>query len=180
MRITAMPILAMIAVAIAGPARAEDNGCAGVTATDACLVGVWRMESGGPAEWLRKNMPQGMALPQFAAEGTAMMRYRSDGAYKGARVGIEEGKENQPFRFESGSLTASGRWATDGERLLLCSDGTGTAPSLMVGGRKIPVPQSSAGKPQSFGYRCDGDTLETTRRFPGMAEPMITRYSRVD
>lgn len=166
------------------PAVAE---CAGAATLDTCLVGAWRQSGGGAVEWMRRNMPPGTPLPNVNT-GAQLTVYNKDGSYWSAPVPDQttirlQGSDGN-LRIDGNlKVKARGRWSVASAMLHLCTDHQtfeGEARITVPGGQShvLPLPVPEASGPVSFGYRCSGNTLETRKSFPGMADPMVTRFER--
>lgn len=156
----------------AGTAWTEE-GCADITGIDACVVGIWQMESGGPAEWMRKYMPAGVKMPGMDGPAGGRIHYRADGTFTGA---LATGTDGEAVGEQES--TSSGRWAVKDGKLYQCTESTSFSPAMQINGRNVALSVPSGGGAQSFDYSCDGDRLETSLTIPGMPEPMVTRFVR--
>lgn len=183
----ALTLAAGLAVAplAAPPAHAE---CAGLTTVDTCLVGAWRQSGGGAVEWMKRNMPPGMPVPQVNTSGQMIVLNR-DGSYwttpMTAKTTIKLGGSEGALRAE-GTMTAQskGRWSSQSGTLNLCPDEetmNGQMQFTGPGGRRHTMPMALQPTHGSMNlvYRCAGEGLETEMTIPGMKDPMTTRYARV-
>lgn len=175
----------MLAVTFA-PAAAAEDGCAGVSAVDRCLVGVWKKTGGGAVAWMRANMPPGVSIPEHTERG-GIMRFAADGTYWTAPLGndlvVQLETPDGIERYEGqGVASAAGRWSAQDGRMHLCTDSqvfAGTVKAEGAPGPGMPVGPPGSGGPLSQDYDCSGDSLETRKSFSGIPQPMVTQYSRV-
>jgi hypothetical protein len=130
-------------------------------------------------------MPAGISFPPSRKTGTTT--YGVDGTYGAASAGrqtalVEAGDDHS---HSDGNLTtaSAGSWsATDGQLNVCSTDHIAgsmriTAPD---GSRQtVPLSRPAATGSASFTYSCSGDVLEIRRSFPGIADPMVIRYTRI-
>ncbi len=183
LRNTAMRLLLSLVAAWAFVAPgAALAGCAGSEALDRCVIGGWRSSGNGAAEWMKRNMPPGMVMLQNTGGGTIV--FEADGTYRSvfsASQATERGSQTEG-RMEG---TTSGRWSVSDGFLNMCTDAQDVAAQIQItapdGAQSaVAFPVPAATRPVSQAYRCAGDQLETQMTFPGIADPMTTRYSRID
>ncbi len=172
----------------AAPLAAAHAECAGLTTVDTCLIGAWRQSGGGAAEWMKRNMPPGMPVPRVETNGQMIVLNR-DGSYwttpMTAKTTIQFGGSEGDLRAE-GTMTAQskGRWSSQSGTLNLCPDEetmNGQMQFMGPGGRRhaMPMAPHATRGSTTLAYRCGDGSLETEMTFPGMKDPMTTRYARV-
>lgn len=70
-------LMLLAALATTAPAKAE---CMENSAIDSRLAGAWRQSGGGMVEWMKRNMPPGMPVPQIDQSGQ-VIAFNKDGTY---------------------------------------------------------------------------------------------------
>ncbi|MEB3201085.1 MAG: hypothetical protein VKK62_11240 [Synechococcaceae cyanobacterium] len=153
--------------------------CGERPAIDRCLVGSWRQSSGGPQEWLPRNLPP--ELFTRIAGSAQEVRYNADGTFQtGMASGEIDAARDGVAMQGRGRTAASGRWSASGGRLWSCPD------ALEVTGRvQITTPDTSGSfatppvprRPSQVIYSCAGNTLRTT--MPTSRGSITTTYTRV-
>lgn len=171
---------------IEGRVEASCEPCAGSRAIDRCLVGAWRQTGGGAVEWMRRNMPPGLSIPNVNAGEQAMV-LMEDGTYWTAPFSQEltiliEGRDGTTRADGRGVAQASGRWSAEGGRLNLCADSeafSGRAVFTPPSGGRFTMPLAAPGPsgPMSYDYTCSAGSLETRLGFSGIPDPMVTQFS---
>lgn len=157
------------------------NACAGITGSDACVVGTWREISGGAAQWMRDNL-RGVRVQSEVAR--QVMTFGADGNFSTEPLDGTFSLENDGLRGEGevANVQSSGRWSSADGSLHLCP----LALTHDIRGRlltrdghsvPIPFPPGSAPEPRSLAYTCEGDTLTTQVPVPGMG-PIRTTFGR--
>ena len=161
--------------------------CASGTATDACLVGTWRVTGGGSLQWLRDNMP---SAARFAGNAsTAELVLQRDGMFRtgqvSASISMQPGESATRAEGDA-RLQASGRWSAADGQLNMCMDLAALDGEARLVARdetvRMPLPPLPPSE-TSVSYTCSGDTLRTTQPMPrhggGEYPPMETIYTRV-
>lgn len=152
--------------------------CAGVSTLDACVVGIWQLTGGGPAEWLRS---QGM--PDNISVSNGLVHFRADGTFVTAisRADIDQRFHDDVTVAGQVRSQATGRWSTSGGRLNLCEHtqaGDGGV-VIVVEGDAGAIPWGGLPpRVSSEAFTCAGGTLNTQREMEGMS-PMPFNYTRI-
>ncbi|OQM76536.1 hypothetical protein [Manganibacter manganicus] len=161
--------------------------CGGIDALDACVVGQWQEVGGGPIEWMQKLLRRPKVVE--GERHNVVYTYESDGTFATARLSAElttiaETSEGDVHGDGRAASQSSGRWSVEDGRLNLCQDQLHfqgevkmTAPDGMTATMELPTPV--APENATMRYTCSETSLETTLTFPGIPEPMVTRYSRM-
>lgn len=158
------------------------DACAGITGSDACLVGTWRETSGGAAQWMRDNLAHAVRVQADIAR--QRMTFDAAGNFSTEPTGGSfslDGGEGRGEGAVSG-VQSSGRWSAANGRLHLCPTTQAyDAQARLVtrGGQAVPIPlpPASAPQPRTMTYACDADTLTTQMPVPGMG-PIRTTFGR--
>lgn len=185
LRCTAMRLLFCLVAAwafVTSGAGAALAGCAGSEALDRCVIGGWRSSGNGAAEWMERNMPPGMVMLENTGGGTIV--FEADGTYRSVFSSSQATERDGQTQGRMEGAT-SGRWSVSDGRLNMCTDVQDVAAQIQVtapdGAQSaVAFPVPAATRPVSQAYRCAGDQLETQTTFPGIADPMTRRYSRID
>lgn len=170
---------------------------------DSCLVGTWKLASGGLVEWLDRALAQvhreSGDFASYSSETTADESGRrlfiaEDGRWHygaNAVTRSEEAYNERGDRFASRLEAASGGagyWATAGEILEICavSEASGGHAELETpdGTMSMELPQYFTEHLYSggFRYRCSAGSLhlEPHPGVPGIPSPMEWHYSKVE
>lgn len=164
-------------LSVRGTMEAGCGDCAGVRTTDACVVGIWQLTGGGPAEWMRRHGVAG----NFST-GNQIVQFRADGTFITSVARAEMEIERDRAQTEGHAETqAAGRWSTSGGRLNLCADmqtRTGRVTTTSPDGRFTRPAGDMPPGTTSERYSCAGGRLDTEREIPGMSS-MPFNYSRI-
>lgn len=169
---------ARVNMSIIGTMESGCGDCAGVSTTDACLIGSWQLTGGGAAEWMRA-----MGAPANISTANETITFRTDGTFvTGAFQGSMEGETPGGGHVDGDmQAQAGGRWSTSGGVLNLCADMQSLSGSARVTSRRGRTGMVSVGPApptnSSERYSCAGATLNTERDIPG-APPMPSQYTR--
>jgi hypothetical protein len=157
------------------------SACAGITGSDACLVGTWREISGGAAQWMRDNL-RGVRVQSEVARQT--MTFGADGNFSTEPLSGTFSLQNDGVRSEGevANVQSSGRWSSADGSLHLCPatvthDIRGRLVTRDGHSVPIPFPSTSPPEPRTLAYTCAGDTLTTQVPVPGMG-PIRTTFGR--
>ncbi|MGQ0531100.1 MAG: hypothetical protein ACT4OF_00225 [Caulobacteraceae bacterium] len=169
---------ARVTMNIVGTMESGCGDCAGVSTIDACVIGSWRLTSGGAAEWMRA-----MGAPANISTANETITFRADGTYvTGVFQGEMEGPTPSGGHVDGNvQAQAGGRWSTSGGVLNLCADMQalgGNARVTTRRGRTGNIPVAPAPPINSSErYSCADASLNTERDIPG-APPMPSQYTR--
>lgn len=187
MRHLILPLALMTATAM--PAALAE--CDGSAKTDACLVGDWLMQDGGPMAWMKQQMGQTGAAITFSeftqkpVDPAGALHFKADGTFtvdpiRTRMVGAgSQGGMDMTLVMES-VASSSGRWSVSGDQLNLCTDKQDLKGSMKMsmGGMTHEMPTQNPGPGKAtFAYQCQGKTLQTRFEVEG-AEPMTSVFTR--
>ena len=159
--------------------------CAGSSETDSCLVGDWRMSDGGPMAWMKQQASQAGGEVEFTefsqtpVDPDGAMHFKADGSFtvdpiRTRMVGKGSAGNGPAMTMEVNNVTSSsGRWSVKNGTLNLCTDKQNMEGStkISMAGMTHEMPAKNPGKQDtSFGYRCEGKTLETRFSVEGSGE----------
>lgn len=165
----------------AAPPAAAD--CAGSSAVDECLVGEWRSDGSGVAEWMKRNLPSGISIPQ---SGGGTIAFSADGTYRstGSGESVQAASAGSSVEGRAAATNETrGRWAATDGRLHLCPEVQETKGELRIKGpdgteHVIPMPKEASATQMTQAYTCAHEGLETQITVPGIADPMTIQYER--
>ncbi|WP_395647531.1 hypothetical protein [Terricaulis sp.] len=157
---------------------------------DRCVVGRWRLTAGGPTEYLRSRMPQGMELPRLEQSDVELI-YADDGTFRSeghsfgtTMVFRRPGDDSIVGETDGVTRAMTGRWAAEGSQLYSCIDGGGSAESFnsMVSGGAGAYWEGSSSSPAGAGgsdsYTCSDTTLSLSSPMPS-GDVMTQTYTRL-
>lgn len=151
------------------------TAAAPAAADDACLVGTWEPEGNAMLDWLRQRTP-GMQFDHV--QEAAVLQLHADGRYAADMRGRASARDGDRTVRASGQFGSSGRWRAASGELVLEPGHTGDHALVgEAGGRRVQVHAGPTG-PQSLGYRCSGDRLETRIALPGTGDTVVQPYRR--
>jgi len=159
--------------------------CGEARAIDECLVGEWRSDGTGAAEWMKRNMPPGISIPQ---SGGGTIVFDADGTYRSSRSGEATHATDAGGRVQARATATNetrGRWSYSDGQLHLCPDVQDMQGEMRIKGpdgdeHVIPMPKEAAPRQMTQAYTCADRELETQITIPGIADPMVVRYVRAD
>lgn len=166
-------------LAVQGTMEAGCGDCLGVTTTDTCLVGTWRLTGGGSIEWMRS---QGIPITSASMQNDTITFHRGGGYVTGAMEAQMRIQQPRSRADGQGSFQGGGRWSTREGVLNMCADMQAVSGQVTVTDRygsltgRIP-PVAGPGN-QSSRYTCSGNTLNTEIDMPGYP-PMRSQFTRV-
>jgi hypothetical protein len=162
--------------------------CGGSSAIDACVVGRWRETGGGPIEWMDKLMQRPKVVE--GERHNVVKVYESDGTFLTTPLTAElttaAETDEGDVRGEGQAVSrSSGRWSAEDGLLNLCQDRLHfegqveiTVPDGITTTMTVPAPMGP--ESATMRYTCSETSLETSLTFPGIPEPMVTQYSRIE
>lgn len=155
-----------------------------VAMAEECIVGVWKPEGNGAAEWMRRSMPPGVAIPR--AENPGYVVYKSDGTFLAAST-LDALMTARDAVIQGGeahlALAAQGLWKVVGDRLTLTQTVETHVGDVKLhtrdGTRSMPAPPVTGGHEQAMTFTCAANELMTRMTVRGAPGAIVQRYTRV-
>lgn len=180
MRINAVVLAACAIMAMSGSAQAGWDSHA---PRDACLVGTWKMTSGGAEEWMRRNIHKAHVTAMSAQNNTITLK--ADGTFMTGHATAKANVEaNDGTMHGTGTMQgqASGHWSAGRGTLKLFTEAMNAQGKVTItgpDGRPITVNTHPQGPQDSaMTYSCRGAAFTTTQPMP-RGTAMTTTYTKL-
>lgn len=167
----------LLGAALSAPAaRAQED----------CIVGSWKTDGNGMAEWMREKLPANVRMP--VVERTGYVTFQPDGRFAAA-ASLAASLETDDAVITGGDTSGlgysgTGTWQMTAEGKLQLSTsaevhGNQVTVHSSGGSNSVPVPPMTPGGPMIYDVSCDGDHMETRMTIRGAGAPIVQRYLRV-